>query len=105
MKSSRPYQEDLIEDLKDIKTALGYLNAVIEEGDRNTFLLALRYVAEAQGGIGKLAKTAKMNRVNLYRILTKKGNPELHTLDQILHGLGLRLAVVENNPKKIKRAA
>jgi probable addiction module antidote protein len=105
MKPSKPYRDVLINDLKDVKTALEFLNTAIEEGDRDTFLLSLRYVAEAQGGIGRLAKAAKMNRVNLYRILTKKGNPELHTLDQILHGLGLRLAIVEKQPKKLRRAA
>ena len=102
---TKTFEQDLVSHLKDIDTAIDFLNSAIEEKDRDTFLLALRYVAEAQGGIGKLAKVTKMNRVNLYRILAKKGNPELHTLDQILHGLGLRLAVVKSQLNNLKRAA
>ncbi len=105
MKASKSYHEDLIEDLRDIHTALGYLNTVLEEGDKKAFLLALRHVAEAQGGMTKLAQTAKMNRVNLYRMLAKRGNPELHTLDCILHALGFRLAVVKNQSSQLRRAA
>jgi DNA-binding phage protein len=40
------YQKDLIEALKDPAEAAAYLNAALEDGDRETFLLALR-VAEA----------------------------------------------------------
>lgn len=36
------YQKDLIEALKDPAEAAAYLNAALEEGDRETFLLALR---------------------------------------------------------------
>jgi len=57
------------------------------------FLVALRNVAEARGGISKLSHKAKLNRANLYKILSKQGNPEIQTLAQILHNFGLRLAV------------
>jgi DNA-binding phage protein len=49
-KRTTTYQEDLIEDLKDPREAAAYLNAAMEEGDRELFLLALRNVAEAHGG-------------------------------------------------------
>jgi len=44
------YQKDLIEALKNPAEAAAYLNAALEEVDRETFLLALRNVAEANGG-------------------------------------------------------
>lgn len=44
------YQQDLIEALKNSEEAAAYLNAALEEKDRETFLLALRNVAEANGG-------------------------------------------------------
>jgi probable addiction module antidote protein len=94
MKKSKSYHEDLINDLKNPMTAIGYLNAVLEDGDQEAFLLALRNVAEARGGFSKLSRLAKLNRVNLYHMLSKKGNPELNTLEKILHSLGFRLAVV-----------
>jgi len=43
------YQQDLIEALKNPEEAAAYLNAALEEGDKETFLLALRNVAEANG--------------------------------------------------------
>ena len=52
MGKNSSYQKDLIESLKDPCEAAAYLNAAIEEGDRSVFLLALRNVAEAHGGIG-----------------------------------------------------
>jgi probable addiction module antidote protein len=87
------YQKDLIESLKDTVEAAEYLNAAIEEGDREVFLLALRNVAEAHGGMSALAGKAGLNRESLYRMLSKRGNPEIKSLSALLHAMGLRLAV------------
>ncbi len=40
-----------------------------------------------------LAETADLNREALYRTLSRNGNPELASLDSILHAVGLRLSV------------
>ena len=93
MKRSKAYQPDLIESLRDAREAEEYLNAALEEGDSEMFLLALRNVAEAQGGVAQLAEKAKLNRESLYKILSERGNPELKSLDALLHALGFRLAV------------
>jgi len=87
------YQKDLIESLKDPCEAAAYLNAAIEEGDRSVFLLALRNVAEACGGMAALAEKANLSRESLYRMLSKKGNPEIKSLYTLLHAMGLRLAI------------
>ena len=47
MKQQTDYQKDLIEALQDLQETAAYLNTAIAEGDRETFLLALRNVAEA----------------------------------------------------------
>jgi len=60
------------------------------------FLLALRDVAEAQCGLSRLATKANINRENLYRMLSKEGNPRLSSLSAVLQGLGLTLHVVPN---------
>lgn len=99
---TKDYHEYLIQRLrKDPKEAAGYLNTALEEGDREIFLNALRNVAEAYGGMEKIAKKAKLNRVSLYRMLSKKGNPELYSLDALLNALGLRLAI----ERKMKKAS
>ena len=80
------YQKDLIESLKDPREAAAYLNAAIEENDRTIFLLALRNVAKAHGGMAAIAEKANMNRESLYRMLSKKGNPEIESLYLLLSG-------------------
>jgi probable addiction module antidote protein len=76
-KADISYQRDLIEVLKDPCEAATYLNAAIEEGDREVFLLALRNVAEANGGMGAVAAKANLSRESLYRMLSRRGNPEI----------------------------
>lgn len=49
-----------IESLKDPCEASAYLNAAIEEGDRPVFLLALRNVAEVNGGMSALAAKTRL---------------------------------------------
>jgi probable addiction module antidote protein len=99
MGKSRSYQEELMEVLKDHDEAVAYLNAALEEsmkGDKESqelFLRALRNVAEAQGGVGKLAKKVHTRRENLYRILSEEGNPELKTFTMLLFAMGFSLKV------------
>lgn len=99
MKPSRSYRADLIEDLKDPNEALRYLDAALEEQDKKVFLLALRDVAKAQGGMVSLSKRASLNRENLYRTLSKSGNPEFLGLGAILNALGFRLAIKPLSPQ------
>ena len=102
---SVPYRDYLVQDLKEPKAALAYLNAVLNDGDEDAFLVALRDVAEAHGGISRVSKLAKIHRVTLHRIMSKKGNPRLHNLANILHALGLKLAIVPEKESKVKYAA
>ena len=43
-----------------------------------------------------LAERVGLKRPSLYKILSKKGNPTLATLQEILKPLGLRVSVVFN---------
>ena len=92
-KKSVSYHEHLIESLKDPVEAVEYLRAALSESDMpELFLMALRNVSEARG-VRWLAKEANLNRESLYRMLSKKGNPELASLCSILDALGFRLSV------------
>jgi probable addiction module antidote protein len=91
--ASLPYEPWLIEQLKDPVEAAAYLEAVIEDGDQATVMLALRQIALAQGGIARVARKAKLTREATYRMLSKTGNPELRSLKAILKATGLRIAV------------
>ena len=99
------YHEDLINQLKRPKFALQYLNACLAGGDEGTFLLALRHVAEAQGGFAKLARKTKLSREHLFRMLSKKGNPRLISLKSLANAFGWRLAFVEKHHPHLKHAA
>lgn len=90
--ASIPYVEMLRERLQDPIKAAAYLDAALEDGDPEVFLLALRDVAEARG-MSQVAQEADLNRENLYRMLSKQGNPQLSSLRALLAGLGLRLSV------------
>ncbi len=103
MRPSRSYQEYLIKSLKDPEEAVGYLNAALEEKDTKLFLLALRNVAEAHGGLKMLSRKAHLNRENLYRMLSLKGNPEIASLEAVLEALGLQFIVqFKSKPKPHK---
>ncbi len=100
MKPFKDYHEDLIQDLKDLHEAKAYLNEALEEGDEKLFLLALRNVIEAQGGLSKFSRKTKLNRVSLYKMLSKKGNPEWGSVMMLLKALGIHFRIELNKPKK-----
>ena len=91
-KITEKYENNLLKDIQDADEAAEYLNAALEDGYPEVFLMALKDVANAKG-ISKLACEAGMNREHLYKILSTKGNPKLKSLSSILRPLGLRLSV------------
>jgi len=91
--ASLPYEDWLIERLKDPAEAAAYLEVVIEEDDSAALMLALRQVARAQGGVAKIARKAKLTREATYRMLSKSGNPELRSLRAVLRATGLKISV------------
>ena len=97
-KRSVDYREDLMNALKNPKERAAYINAALEDGDTKVLLTALKNIAEANGGVGKLATRTKLARESLYRMLSKEGNPELKSLDKILRSFGLKLSVQPERP-------
>jgi len=79
----------------DRQFALEYLNACLQdEEDISLFLLALRQVIEAQGiSMTKLSKNAGLNRENLYKMLSEKGNPEWRSIKALLDTLGYKITI------------
>ncbi len=91
------FKDTILEDLKDPEYARKYLSVALSEYEKDkdsvAFLTALRDVAEARGGLTKLAKKTQLSRENLYKVLSSEGNPRLDTIEAVLHGLGFRLDV------------
>jgi probable addiction module antidote protein len=103
MVKTESYRESLLESLRNPEEAAQYLNACLADEDSRVFLLALRDVADARGGLRALARDAHLNRESLYRMLSKSGNPSLVSLASVLDAVGLRLAVQATAPRRGKR--
>ncbi len=100
--TSRSHEAATVESVRnDPVFAAEYLNAILEDGDQNELMLALRRMSEAFGGVQKLARSAKLNANTLYRTLSSKGNPELKSLRAVLRAMGMQLTV---RPLRIKVA-
>ncbi|OGS18199.1 MAG: putative addiction module antidote protein [Elusimicrobia bacterium RIFOXYA2_FULL_40_6] len=74
-----------------------YLEIALEEyqkdGNERAFFASLAVIAKVKGGFTKLSKKTGLNRENLYRTLSKNGDPKFSTVIQILNCLGLNLKV------------
>lgn len=90
MKATAYKTSDYLKTKKDI---VAYLNAALEDGEPAVLLEALRNVAQATGGMGALAKAAGVSRESLYRTLSRRGNPKIDTIMELLRALGLKLTV------------
>ena len=84
------YDDYLLEELKDLDYAAGYLTAALEEGE-DVFLIAVRNIAKAQGGMKALSEATQLNRESLYDMLSEDGNPRLSSLTSVLDKLGFEL--------------
>ncbi len=97
-----PARRYMLERLRDPATAAAYINAAAHEDDPGAFLQALRNVAEARGGLSKIATRAGLNRQQLYRTLSRAGNPELRSLTRILDATGLQLVVAAKPERRAR---
>jgi len=94
-KASISHDEATVRELRsNPKFAAEYLRAALEDEDApGVLLIALRRIAEARGGIAKVAKAAGIERESLYRALSSRGNPRLSTLVAVTKAVGLKLTV------------
>lgn len=100
MVKAKNYKEHLLKQLQKPKEAAAYLNAALQDDDPHVFLLALRDIAEAKGGMSRLADEADLNREHLYRTLSLKGNPSFFKLLDVLDAIGLEFSI-HARPKRI----
>lgn len=104
--ASISHDEAIVRELRENpEFAVEYLKAALEDSDEPAVLLiALRHVAEARGGLARIAKDAGVQRESLYRALAAKGNPRLSTLAAVTRAIGLRLTFEAAAPRRGKRA-
>jgi probable addiction module antidote protein len=94
-KASIAHDEAMVRELRaNPDFAAEYLRAALDDtDDPRVLLVALRRVAEARGGIAKVAKAAGIERESLYRALSAHGNPRLSTLVAVTKAMGLKLTL------------
>jgi probable addiction module antidote protein len=75
-KANISHDKAIVRELRDNPGfAAEYLRAALEDDDEpGVLLVALRRIAEARGGIAKIAKAAGIERESLYRALSVRGN-------------------------------
>jgi probable addiction module antidote protein len=98
-RKTRSYDAFLKKQLKDPELAAEYLSAAVLEASLEGFLVALKNVAEAHGGIGVLARETKLNRQSMYKMFSARGNPTVASLFTVLQALGLEMAVTTQGRK------
>jgi probable addiction module antidote protein len=88
---------------EDPEFAAEYLNQVLEDGNQEELMLAMRRIADAFGGVSELAKRTNLHAKTLYRTLSRKGNPELRSLNALFKAMGMRIVVAPLPPSKSTR--
>ena len=89
---SKDYKVGLLKRLKDPDYAAGYLADVLESESQEAFLIAVKNVLEARkANISKFSRKTGVSRQAVYHALSRRGNPRLSTLNQILKAAGLRI--------------
>lgn len=101
MRKYRTYKEQLIESLKDPEESSAYLEACLmeamEANEMGIFLLAVRDVVEAHGGITSVSSKMEVGRESLYKSLNEKAKPRFSTIMQTLKACGLGIGIHPSN--------
>jgi DNA-binding phage protein len=93
MPTHKSYKSYLIEFLKNPIEAAAYLAAVLEDGDLEHIVLALKNVAEARRSRVDNSNEPDPAWENCDRLLDQGKTPELRSVLALLNELGLKLSV------------
>jgi DNA-binding phage protein len=93
MPTYKSYHSYLIESLKDPAEAAAYLDAILEDGDLEHILLALKNVAEARRNSINAVDDPDSDWEHCYQLLAQGETPTLQAISTLLNKLGLKLSV------------
>jgi probable addiction module antidote protein len=88
---------DAADYLDNEETIAAYLSAVLEDGDPDLFLVAIKDVARARG-MTQLAKDTGMGRESLYKALAPGAKPRYDTILKVVRALGVTLHATPTHP-------
>ncbi|MBS0350857.1 MAG: putative addiction module antidote protein [Proteobacteria bacterium] len=92
-KKSVRYDDYLNEQLKNSKKAEDYLKSALQEKDPALFLLSLKQVIRAQGGVAHIAEKTNKSRTSLYKALSEDGNPGLRNIFDLLDAINMDFSI------------
>jgi probable addiction module antidote protein len=101
----RPWRDCVHASIREPREAAEYLNGAAEQGDGCAFLIALKDVIDVHGAVSDLARKTKLNRGNLYRMLSGQGFPRLDNLSRVLRASGLRISIQPEKSRKKEKAS
>lgn len=81
---------DTVNYLTNEETIAAYLTAVVQEGDMELLLVALKDIANARN-MTQLAADAGLSRASLYKALTPGAKPQFETVMKLAGALGLKV--------------
>ena len=97
MRKMRTWRECLIEQLADRKSAIAYLQAILEDyqiyKDPAVVQRSLLTVVKAQGGVCELAKQVNMDPQVLSKMISNEDIPLMEALGTVLKALGYQLSI------------
>lgn len=103
-KKSAPHDEVIVSHLKENpEEAVEYLNASLIEEDPRMFLMALRDVTKAFGGMKRVADQTGLNRESLYKSLSGKRYPRINNISALLGALGFAIEIKMKRPEAARK--
>ena len=103
MRKMRTWRECLIEQLVDRKSAIAYLQAILEDyqiyKSPAVVQRSLLTVVEAQGGIVELAKRVNMDPQVFSKVVSNEDTPLIEALGIVLKALGYQLSIQPMRPE------
>ena len=104
-KKSVPHVEVIVTHLKENpEEAVEYLNASLTEEDPRMFLMALRDVTKAFGGMKLMADRTGLNRESLYKALSGKRYPRINSINTLLGALGFAIEIKMKKPARKRKS-
>jgi DNA-binding phage protein len=100
MPTHKSFHSYLIESLKDPEEAAAYLEAVLESGDPEHILLALKNVTEARRSLADNSNEAESDLETYDQLLVNCQSPDLSAISLLLNKLGLKLSVTVNQTRE-----
>lgn len=93
MPTHKSYHSYLVKSLEDPAEAAAYLDAVLEDGDFDHILLALKNVSEARKGLVTTSGNSDPNWDACYQLISQGDIPGFPLIAKLLNSLGLKLSV------------